>query len=304
MHEHVFGGERQQTIEQAVGLCAPGFQAGIAGKAHEVLRGDAVRIGRGLVGSQSRPHYQVAASATSSRPYGVLHGRSSRRGDQAGGVALEDLGCVRIAEPAGVRPRAAPAGEERDARGRAAAHRDRAVVDLDARGSRARSSRRTPGAQRVEHRRLRLLGGAHHRPGEAAVVAGVVRVVGGERVRGPAALERLVPVDRGVAAADLELAARVPHLDPRGRRSPPTARCAGRSSRCARGRGRRRSRRSSRRPPAAARTRSPGAPDRPRRPRASTWASSRARRTWRSARSKGSRAASASSARPSAPSGR
>ena len=42
----------------------------------------------------------------------------------------------------------------------------------------------------------------------------MVRVVGRERVERRAALERLVPVERRVAAADLELAARVPDLEP------------------------------------------------------------------------------------------
>src|SRR4029077_17670119 len=64
-----------------------------------------------------------------------------------------------------------------------------------------------------EQRFLRLLGRAHHRPREAAVEAGVVRVVGGKSEVASAALERLVPVEGRIAPADLELAAGVPYLD-------------------------------------------------------------------------------------------
>src|SRR5207244_6585051 len=54
-------------------------------------------------------------------------------GDQAGGVALEDRRPVRIAEPAGVRTRAAmPRADERDALRRRRAHDDGVAVDLDA----------------------------------------------------------------------------------------------------------------------------------------------------------------------------
>ena len=42
----------------------------------------------------------------------------------------------------------------------------------------------------------------------------MVRVVRREREQAVPVLERLVPVERRVAAPDLELAARVPHLDP------------------------------------------------------------------------------------------
>src|SRR5207302_3821425 len=61
---------------------------------------------------------------------------------------------------------------------------------------------------------LALLLRAHPRPREAAVIAGVVRVVGRERVDHPAVLEHLVPMDRRVAAPDLELARGIPDLDP------------------------------------------------------------------------------------------
>ena len=41
MHEHVVAGARQQTLEQAVDLRAPGFLPGKAREPHEVLRRDA-----------------------------------------------------------------------------------------------------------------------------------------------------------------------------------------------------------------------------------------------------------------------
>ena len=49
----------------------------------------------------------------------------------------------------------------------------------------------------------------------------MVGVVGRERLERPSVLERLVPVDRRVAAAELELAARVPDLEPEQARAVP-----------------------------------------------------------------------------------
>ena len=157
----------------------------------------------------------------------------------------------------------------------AAAHGDVAVGHLDRVDARPGRSVERALAQGVEHRGLRLLPGANPRPRETAVVAGVMRVVGRERVEAPAALERFVPVQRGVAAAELELAAGVPDLDPEQAlaRLPlvgPQAAPVGVGEDTAR----RRSRAPRRRPPAAGANSSSGMTGSISRPRASTWASS------------------------------
>src|SRR5204862_8132196 len=97
---------------------------------------------------------------------------------------------------------------------RAATHLDRLVGDLELVHHGPGRAVEPPLAQRSEHRLGGLLAGAHPRPGEGAVIAGLVGVVRRDREEAAAALERLVPVERRIAAADLELAARVPDLDP------------------------------------------------------------------------------------------
>src|SRR5204863_6980053 len=137
------------------------------------------------------------------------------RGDQPALVALQDLGFVRVPEAACVGARAArAAGVERDARGGRAADGDVAVVDLDALDRRSRRAVERSGSKRVEHGLACPLPRAHPCPREAGVVPRVVRIVGRDPVHAPAALERLVPLERRVAAPRLELAPRVPDLDP------------------------------------------------------------------------------------------
>src|SRR5205823_6864271 len=138
------------------------------------------------------------------------HGR-----DRTGRVALEDLGTVRIAEPANVRARPALApGEERHARNRAATHGYRVVAERELVDLRPGRAVEAPPAKSVEHSRLRAVGAARPDPCEAAVVAGMMRVVGRDAVQEMPPLARLVPVQARVAAADLELTAGVVDLYP------------------------------------------------------------------------------------------
>ncbi len=122
---------------------------------------------------------------------------------------------MRIAQAARVRPRAAhPARVQGHGQGRAAADGDGVVRHLDGRDLGAGRAVEGAAAQGVEHRLAALLHRPHHRPREAAVVARVVRVVGGEPEQPVPALERLVPLLRRIAPAELELAACVPDLHP------------------------------------------------------------------------------------------
>src|SRR2546423_14543409 len=73
--------------------------------------------------------------------------------------------------------------------------------------------RKTPAGERARRRRLRSCGDACPNPGEAAVEARVVGVVGGNAEVTPASFEEVVPVHRREAAAHLELATRVVDLE-------------------------------------------------------------------------------------------
>ena len=148
-------------------------------------------------------------------------GSSSHGGDEAGGVAIDDLRPVPVGEAAHVCPRAVlGAGQERHRAAGAAAHEDPARDRLDRVEARARRSIGGARAERLQDTGRRRLGDAGHRPGVAGVEPGVVRVVAGDREARPARVEQHVPVHGREAAAVLDLAARVVDLDADDRGQP------------------------------------------------------------------------------------
>ena len=112
-------------------------------------------------------------------------------------------------------------GRDGGRRGRAAAHQHVVVRDLDPADLRAGRTVELPRAQGVKHRRLRPAPPRIHVQAKPLSYPGWWESSVASALQRPPVLERLVPVDRRIAAAELELAARVPDLEPEEARAVP-----------------------------------------------------------------------------------
>ena len=119
---------RQHAVEQPVGLLAPGVVAGQRGEPHQVLRGDRVRIGGGVVAGRGRPHHQAL---------GVVGGEEIAAVRRIGVVRVE----ARAARPAPARDRRARRSPRRAPARRGSWRRSRRRARDTAAGPRARNGR-------------------------------------------------------------------------------------------------------------------------------------------------------------------